>query len=63
MFEGVPDAAAAGAFMGPGFAIGGAYKGMRTAIASEVVTRAELKQRAGKVKELEKMLGLNNLAI
>ena len=41
MFEGVPDAAAAGAFMGPGFAIGGAYKGMRTAIASEVVTRAE----------------------
>jgi hypothetical protein len=63
VFEGVPDAAAAGAFMGPGFAIGGAYKGMRTAIASEVVTKAELKQRASKVKELEKMLGLSNLAM
>jgi hypothetical protein len=52
IWEGVPDATAAGAFMGPGFAAMASAKPMTNAIVSEISTRKEMTDRAKKVKKL-----------
>jgi hypothetical protein len=52
IWDGVPDATAAGAFMGPGFASIAAAKPMTNAIVSEISTYKEMKDRAKKVKKL-----------
>jgi hypothetical protein len=52
IWEGVPDATAAGAFMGPGFASIAAVKPIANAIVSEISSRKEMTERAKKVKKL-----------
>ena len=61
MFTDVPDAFAGGAFMGPGFAAGGGMNNIAKALASEITTRAELKQREAKLKEVQKLTGLQDI--
>jgi hypothetical protein len=52
IWEGVPDATAAGAFMGPGFASMAAVRPITNAIVSELSSRKEMTERAKKVKKL-----------
>ena len=52
LWEGVPDATAAGAFMGPGFASMASARPITNAIVSELSSRKEMKDRAKKVKKL-----------
>jgi hypothetical protein len=52
IWEGVPDATAAGAFMGPGFASIAAVRPITNAVVSEISTYKEMKDRARKVQKL-----------
>ena len=61
MFADVPDAFAGGAFMGPGFAAGGGMNNIAKAVAGEMITKAELRQREAKLKEIQKLTGLQDI--
>jgi len=64
-FDGVPDAMAGGAFMGPGFAaMGGAQtigQNITKAVVSEITTKEELKARERKLEEIKKLTGLTDI--
>jgi hypothetical protein len=64
-FDGVPDAMAAGAFMGPGFsAMGGAgaiTNNITKAVVSELASKEEFKARNRKLDEIKKLTGLEDV--
>ena len=64
-FDGVPDAMAGGAFMGPGFsAMGGAgtiSNNITKAVVSELATKEEFKARNRKLDEIKKLTGLEDV--
>ena len=64
-FDGVPDAMAGGAFMGPGFvAMGGAgtiTNNITKSVVSELATKEEFKARDKKLNEIKKLTGLNDV--
>jgi len=64
-FDGVPDAMAGGAFMGPGFAaMGGAgtvSNNITKAVVSELTSKEEFKARNRKLDEIKKLTGLEDV--
>jgi len=64
-FDGVPDAMAGGAFMGPGFAaMGGAgtvSNNITKAVVSELTSKEEFKARNRKLDEIKKLTGLEDI--
>jgi hypothetical protein len=64
-FDGVPDAMAGGAFMGPGFsAMGGAgtiSNNITKSVISELATKEEFKARNKKLDEIKKLTGLDDI--
>jgi len=65
-FDGVPDAMAGGAFMGPGFAAmgGGATlsNNITKAVVGELASKEEFKARNRKLEEIKKLTGLEDIA-